>query len=102
MCVLAHVFEAHGIATVTLASVRPVAEAMHPPRALYCEFPLGRPLGKVGDPAFQTSVLDAAFALLDAPAGPVLADFPVVIELETEPLACSLPPQTLSLTTRRG
>lgn len=93
MCVLAHVFEAHGIATVTLASVRPVAEAMHPPRALYCEFPLGRPLGKVGDPAFQTSVLDAAFGLLDAPSGPVLADFPEVIELGTEPLACSLPPR---------
>jgi len=93
VCVLAHVFEAHGIATVALASNRAVAETMHPPRALYCEFPLGRPLGRPGDTTFQTTVLEAAFALLESPTVPVLADFPVVIEAETAPLACALPPR---------
>jgi hypothetical protein len=39
-------------------------------------------------------VLLAAFALLDAPAGPVLADFPETIDGATdEALACSLPPR---------
>ncbi len=91
MCVLAHVLEAHGIATVSLVSVLSVAERMRPPRALYCEFPLGRPLGQPNDVEFQRDVLDRAFALLTADAGPVLNAHPVVIELETEPLSCSLP-----------
>jgi hypothetical protein len=90
--VLAHVFEAHGLATVALASVRPVAEAMRPPRALYCEFPLGRPLGRPDDAAFQHDVLRRAFALLDAPAGPVLDTHPDTISIaDAAPLSCSLP-----------
>ena len=48
MCTLAHVFEAAGLATVVLSTIRPVAEKMAPPRALHCEFPLGRPLGNHG------------------------------------------------------
>ncbi|HCH79267.1 MAG TPA: glycine reductase, partial [Acidimicrobiaceae bacterium] len=47
---LAHVFEAAGIATVTLASTLSVVERTQPPRALWCDFPLGRPLGKPQDP----------------------------------------------------
>ena len=66
---------------------------MRPPRALYCDFPLGRPLGKPGDAAYQRRVLQAAFALLDRPAGPVLEDFSDVIEGEGDhPLQCALPP----------
>lgn len=91
MCALAHVFEAHGLATVSLVSVLPVAEKMRPPRALYCEFPLGRPLGRPNDPAYQHDVLRRAFALLDAGRGPVLETHPDVIELRTEALACPLP-----------
>ena len=93
MSVLAHVLEAAGIATVALISVRPVAEKVQPPRALYAEFPLGRPLGRPGDPEFQHDVLRRAFALLDEPAGPVLVDHPEVIEAEEAPLACALPPR---------
>ncbi len=93
MCVLSHVLEAAGLATVAIASMRPVAERMHPPRALYAEFPLGRPLGRPSDPAFQRDVLDRAFALLDRPDGPVLEDHPVVIEADETPLACTLPPR---------
>ena len=92
MCVLAHVLEAHGIATVALTSILPVTQRMHPPRALYCEFPLGRPLGRPGDPKFQHDVLRRAFALLDAPAGPVLETYPEVIEADdAAPLSCALP-----------
>ena len=92
MCVLAHVLEAAGIATVVLASMRPVAEKMKVPRTLYCEFPLGRPLGVPGDAEFQHDVLRAAFNLLSSPSGPVLEDYPKVVEAEDTPLACVLPP----------
>ena len=90
---LAHIFEAAGIATVVLSSVREMVVKVAPPRALHCEFPLGRPLGRPGDAMFQHDVLRRAFALLDAPSGPVLADHPVVIESDTDQVACTLPPR---------
>src|SRR5918994_7127758 len=91
---LAHVIEAAGLATVALSLVRPQIERSRPPRALHCEFPLGRPLGRPGDAEFQLRVLSAAFALLERRAGPVLEDFPETIADEADaPLACSLPPR---------
>ena len=93
MCVLSHVLETAGLATVALISTRSVAERMHPPRALYCQFPLGRPLGVPGDAAFQRDVMTRAFALLDEPSGPVLADHPTVIEADETPMVCALPPR---------
>jgi len=90
---LAHVFEAAGLATVALASQRGVMEALKPPRALYGDFPLGRPLGKPRDAEFQHDVLAHAFAMLLAADGPVLADYPEAIETETEALACQMPPR---------
>ena len=84
--------EQSGIATVGIASIRVQAVGARPPRMLYAEFPLGRPLGKPNDPAFQRQVLDAAFALLPRTDVPVLADFPVVIQDESDqPLACAIP-----------
>lgn len=63
------------------------------PRALYCDFPLGRPLGRPNDPAFQRAVLDAAFALLDA-TEPTIVTYPESILDEVEaPLACPMPPR---------
>lgn len=93
MSTLAHVFEAAGIATIVLASTRSVAERIAPPRALYCDFPLGRPLGRPADANFQHDVLARAFALLDAPEGPVLVDHPETILSDETPLTCSLPPR---------
>lgn len=91
---LAHVFEAEGLSTVTLSAVRPFTERLKPPRALHCEFPIGRPLGKPCDSAYQRKVLDAAFALLAEPEGPVLVDFPDEIKDGAEtPLSCTLPPR---------
>jgi hypothetical protein len=93
VCVLSHVLEAHGLATTALVSVRPVAEKMHPPRALYCDFPLGRPLGRPNDADFQHGVLRRAFALLERPSVPVLEDHPETVPFSDAPLACSLPPR---------
>ena len=93
MSVLAHVFEAAGIATVVLSNIREMAVAAAPPRTLHCEFPLGRPLGKPSDPEFQHDVLERGFALLAAESGPVLVDYPDVIEADTDAVSCSLPPR---------
>ena len=93
MSTLAHVFEAAGLATIVLSSIRNVTERIHPPRALHCEFPLGRPLGKPADPAFQHDVLARAFALLNEPSGPVLVDHPETILSNESPLACTIPPR---------
>lgn len=93
MCTLAHIFEAAGLHTVTLASIRPVAVEMRPPRALYCEFPLGRPLGVPRDADYQRGVLRLALSMIEDATEPELADHPDVIEADTAPLACSLPPR---------
>lgn len=90
---LAHIFEAAGIATVVLSSVREVAAKVSPPRALHCEFPLGRPLGIPNDVEFQLDVLSRAFALLSEETGPVLVDHPVVIEADEQPVSCAIPPR---------
>ena len=92
MSTLAHVFEAAGLSTIVLASMKEVAERMMPPRALYCEFPLGRPLGRPGDVELQLDVLKRALALLDSNE-PILGTYPLVIESEETPLACSIPPR---------
>lgn len=93
MSTLAHVFEAAGLATIVLSSIRNVTKRIHPPRALHCEFPLGRPLGKPADPVFQHDVLARAFALLNEPSGPVLVDHPETILSDESPLSCTIPPR---------
>ena len=55
------------MATVALGSQRNQIERTAPPRGLWCDFPLGRPLGRPGDAEFQHRVLHHAFSLLDAP-----------------------------------
>jgi hypothetical protein len=92
--VLARVLEEAGLATVGLSLVRRQAENVKAPRFLHCQFPLGRPLGRPGDPDFQTDVLRRAFALLGRTDVPVIEDHPEVIEDETEqPVACTVPPR---------
>lgn len=77
-------------------AVRGQAERVKAPRALYCEFPLGRPLGRPLDPAYQHQVLAAAFALLETPAErvPLLVEYPdAIVEEGAEALVCTLPPR---------
>ncbi len=66
---------------------------MRPPRVLHCEFPLGRPLGKPDDAAFQHDVLRRAFALLGRESGPVLEDHPETIVADEQPVSCTMPPR---------
>lgn len=92
---LANVFEAAGLATVGISLVREQAENVGPPRILNVDFPLGRPLGRPDDVDLQHDVLRAAFALLERTDAPVLVDYPVSIEDQTEePAACPLPPRS--------
>ena len=76
MGALGHYLESEGLPTVGISLIRLHTEKIHPPRALWVPFELGRPLGVPNDPAFQTRVLKAMLALLDAKAGPMLADYP--------------------------
>lgn len=73
---LGHHLEREGVATTQISLIREHTAQIAPPRALWVPFELGRPLGPPGNPAFQTSVLLAALALLERAHGPVLADFP--------------------------
>ena len=66
-------------------------ERMRPPRVLHCEFPIGRPLGKPNDAAFQHDVLRRAFALLERESGPVLEDHPETIVADEQPISCPMP-----------
>jgi hypothetical protein len=92
--ILAHVLEAHGLSTVLLASNLAHARKARAPRALFCDFPLGRPLGRPKDPEFQHRVLAAALDMFARADGPVLEIFPEAIKDEYDaPLACALPPR---------
>lgn len=73
---LAHFFEKEGIPTTQISLIREHTVTMRPPRALWVPFELGRPLGIPNDPEFQQKVLRQTLALLAAPEGPVLEDFP--------------------------
>ena len=88
---LAHIIEAAGIATVTIGSIREQLYRTLPPRGLFCDFPLGRPLGIPDDPGFQHTVLEHAFGLLGATEATVV-DYPEVItDNADEVLVCPLP-----------
>ncbi len=76
MGALAHYLEDKGIPTTQISLIREHTEKIHPPRALWVPFELGRPLGAPEDPVFQRRVLLAALNLLNAVKGPVLEDFP--------------------------
>lgn len=79
------------MATVAIGSIRGQIYGTAPPRGLFCDFPLGRPLGVPGDPAFQRRVIERAFAMLER-TEPVVEDYEVVIEDgDSQPLACPLP-----------
>ena len=92
MCALGYFLERAGIMTTGISLVRENAASMKPPRTLWVSFPLGRPLGKPDDAAFQHQVIAAALDLLKRETGPVLEDFPhdvPVAESQTAP-ACPI------------
>ncbi|MCY4014507.1 MAG: hypothetical protein OXG82_17520 [Gammaproteobacteria bacterium] len=78
------------MATVAIGSIRGQIYGTAPPRGLFCDFPLGRPLGVPGDPVFQRRVIERAFAMLER-TEPAVEDYEVVIDDDSQPLACPLP-----------
>ena len=89
VCGISYYLESEGIQTAGIALFREIAETMKPPRILWVSFPLGRPLGKPSDIAFQTEVIKHTLALLDAEQGPVLDDYPIDLpDIDTPPPAC--------------
>ena len=56
MCGLAQIFESQGFSTVLVGFVKEHMEIIKPPRALWLNFPMGRPMGKPNDPEFQTVI----------------------------------------------
>lgn len=76
MGALGQYIESEGVSTTQISLIREHTAAIKPPRALWVSFMLGRPFGVPNDAAFQERVLVAALRLLEAPSGPVLADFP--------------------------
>ena len=94
MSTLAHAFERTGIATVTLGLVRAQLEGTAVPRGLFCDFPLGRPLGRPNDPEYQHRVLWQALSMVDRVSEPTIEDFPdAIIDDGKSSVVCPLPPQ---------
>ncbi len=73
--------------------VREHIERYKPPRALWLNFPMGRPMGKPNDPDYQKKVIRAAFELLDSNSGPVLEDFQDVIPVRDGRMGYAIPPE---------
>lgn len=94
MSVLAHVFEAAGLTTIALGSIRSQIERTAPPRGLFCDFPLGRPLGRPSDPEFQHRVLAHAFDIVERATSPVLETFAESLPDDANAAtSCPLPPR---------
>ena len=91
MSTLAHVLEEEGLATISLGIIEGQLRSTVPPRGLFVDFPLGRPLGHPADAAFQQRVLDQAFSLLES-TEPVIEAFPEPIHDDGQVLACTIPP----------
>ena len=81
---LAHYLEQDGLATTQISLIRLHSEKIRPPRTLWVPFELGRPFGPPNDAPFQRRVLMATLALLEAPSGPVLEDYPEEAAKATE------------------
>ena len=95
MSTLAHVLEEHGLATIALGIVQGQLESTAPPRGLFCDFPLGRPLGKPADPEFQHRVLAHAFGMLKR-TEPGIETFEEAISDDSQVLTCPMPPRAES------
>ena len=81
------------MATVAIGSIKDQLVNSAPPRGLFCDFPLGRPLGKPGDADFQHRVLAHAFSMLER-SEPGVETFPEALnDNADEVLVCPLPPR---------
>lgn len=65
MCLLGRHLEAHGIPTLIVGGALDILEAGRPPRAVFCNYPLGHTTGKPFDPDDQRRILRAALAAFE-------------------------------------
>ena len=102
MCGLAHIFETQGFSTVLVGFVKEHIELIKPPRALWLNFPMGRPLGKPNDPEFQKKVIRNAFDLFEKKSGPIIQNFEEVIPVKNGRMSYALPVNLVSKVTELG
>lgn len=67
---ISRALEKRGLPTVTLTTVRQIAEAFRPPRAVFLDYPPGCPAGRPHDPDDQRAVVSAALRVAEQPTGP--------------------------------
>jgi hypothetical protein len=68
--VLARIFEAAGMSTVTVTNMPFWSERVGAPRTLAVEFPFGHILGQAHNRELQRRVIQQALAVLEGAAGP--------------------------------
>ena len=88
---LAHFFESFGFSTVLVGFVKEHIQAIKPPRALWLDFPMGRPLGIPNNPEYQKKIIRTAFEIFNETSGPILKDFPDVIPVKNGRMGYALP-----------
>ncbi len=62
---IARQIEARGIPTICMSSAYSITAAVHPPRAVFLDFPLGHTAGKPHDKALQRKIMIDTLSALD-------------------------------------
>lgn len=88
---MANYIERAGVATASISLIREQSEAVRPPRALWVEFALGRPLGSAEDPEFQKDVLRACLGMLATATEPTIQNYAVAAPQEATPETWACP-----------
>jgi hypothetical protein len=70
VCLLGRYLEENGIPTLIVGGARDILRAGRPPRALFCNYPLGHTTGKPEDKDDQLRILRAALAAFEAMSAP--------------------------------
>ena len=66
------IIERAGIPTTSITLLREITEKVHPPRAVFADYPLGYLLGAPHDIPLQRRIILAALALLSQPVPPAI------------------------------
>ena len=78
MGLIAREIEARGIPTLCMSSGRSITRSVHPPRAVFLDFPLGHTAGKAGETELNAAIMRdtlAAFEAIREPGEIVTLDY---------------------------
>ena len=70
MGLIARVFEAAGMPTVTMSSARDITDRIKPPRVAFLNYPLGNAVGRPNEGHEQVTILRQALILLETATQP--------------------------------